>query len=379
MNESNDDPRDARLLAALRHAPHRDATPPREVSERILAAARAAARSSRAAVRLPHHQARAPWWQRVSAWLTQPQVAASFGTLVVASLVGVMWSTREPPVAEFTPPPAAAERVEPRRTPAPAVAPQADAAKTEAGVAAASSAAPPVTVNEARPQAAPVTRPKQAPAMDATVRRDSGPESDRESGPEARQRAAAAPPAETTAVSSVAPPPAAVAAPAPQAADAAMPAAAAERRSAGASESRVLDLRREAAPKPASAAALGMALAAKASAAAEPLASLDALLGAVDRASRLSWVRGSSSVPYGEAQRAWWRGVRESTQGHWERVEPAVQPLAPWLVLRAEGGTGFILWPVNDHLFIADANGRTWSAPITPAQREAWTAEVARW
>ena len=368
MNEPKDDPRDAHLLAALRHAPDRDATVPREVSERILAAARAAAQSSRMAVRTP-------WWQRLSAWLTQPQVAASFGTLVVASLVGVMWSTREPPVVEVTPPPAAAERVEPPRTPAPEITSQADALKSEASVA----TSPAAAVKEARPQTAPAPRPKQAPAKDALSPRDSGPET--------RQRAAAkAPaeaPAETAAVSPSAGPAAVVAAPAPQAADAAMSGVAAERRAASASDSRLPELNRQAdAPKPATGAALGRALAAKANAAGDPLERWDEVLG-VDTSDSVVWRRGdrrdAPPIAHGTAQMQWWAALRRATAGTWKAQTRSPQPA--WLAFDVSGSPAGSIDLAGDAVIFCPAAAATtcWRAPITPAQREAWTAEVARW
>ncbi len=381
MNEFNDDPRDAHLLAALRHAPDRDATPPREVSERILAAARAAAQSSRAAVR-PAHEAPAPWWQRLSAWLTQPQVAASFGTLVVASLVGVMWSTREPPVAEFSPPPKLSERVESPRASAPADALQADVAKAEGS--AAPTAAAPAAVSAARTQAAPVARPKQASPKEPAVRR----EADREPGLESRQRApAAVPPAETAAVASSAAPAPTVEAPAPQVADAAPapPAVAAERRTAGGSESRGLDSRRDAAPTQPASAALGMALTAKVNnaAVAGPLARWDAALGA-DTSNGVRWRLGerrdAPPIAHGAAQMQWWAALRRATAGSWEQQPRVRLPAQPWLSFEVSAMPAMSFDLIGDALVVCPADAPAcWRAPITPAQREAWIAEVARW
>jgi hypothetical protein len=352
MNEPNDDPRDAHLLAALRHAPDRDAEPPREVTRRILEAARAAVRP-------------APWWQRLPAWLMQPQVAASFGTLVVASLVGVMWSTREPPVAEFAPPPAAAGRLEPQRTEALPTAPQADAAKPDASAAAATSA----VVGEVRPQAAPAPRPKQAAAKDAAARS------------RAVTEPATEPAADAVALKSSAPPsPSPVAAaPAPQPADATAPAAA-ERRSANAGESRRLDLRREAASAPAEAGAVGLSLAAKASALADPLARWDAALttGAADS---VRWRVGDRPrIAHGAAQALWWSTLRRATAGVWLPQTQASLPPSPRLVVEVPGQSAAALYLTDDAVIVCAADSAAcWRAPITPAQREAWIAEIARW
>jgi hypothetical protein len=352
-NNAQDDPRDAHLLAALRHAPDRDATPPREVTRRILDAARAAVRP-------------APWWQRLSAWLMQPQVAASFGTLVVASLVGVMWSTREPPVAEFAPPPAIAGRLQQQRTEALPTAPQADAAKPDASAAASTSA----VGNEARPQAAPASRPQQAAAKDTAARS------------RAVTKPAAEPAADAVALNSSAPPPPSpppvAAAPAPRAADAAVPAA--ERRSANAGESRLLDLRREAASAPSAAGAVGLSLAAKAAAAIDPLARWDAALtpGAADS---VRWRVGDRPpIAHGAAQALWWSALRSATAGTWQpQTRASLSPL-PWLVLEVPAQSAAALDLTDDALIVCAADSAAcWRAPITPAQREAWIAETARW
>jgi hypothetical protein len=95
--------RDDHLLAALRHAPDRDALPPPAVSAAILARAREQARRPAS----PHA------WQRwFDAWRLTPHRAAAFGSVAVAVLVGVMWSVNDP----VPPPPASA--VEAVRVPA---------------------------------------------------------------------------------------------------------------------------------------------------------------------------------------------------------------------------------------------------------------------
>jgi hypothetical protein len=123
--------RDAHLLAALRHAPDRDALPPPDLSARILASAREAAQP---AVRRP---AAAPWWQplqdRLRAWnrlLAQPAAAGALATVAVATVVGLMWRSgapveREPYAATVHEAPAMAATSQP---PAPAAAQDAAAA-----------------------------------------------------------------------------------------------------------------------------------------------------------------------------------------------------------------------------------------------------------
>jgi hypothetical protein len=357
-DDDNDDLRDAHLLAALRHAPDRDALPPREVSERILAAARASVR--------PARQRRASWWQRLGVWLARPQVAAAFGTLAVASLVGVMWSTREPPVAEFVPnAPLAdgASRVDQRSMPpTPALSAPAEAAKPDADRLAAASA----VRNGARDKIAEAPPPK-AIGKDAAARSESRVRSKAET-PAAPAAATAAP---TTPSAALPPPPAA--APARQAADAASPSAAAERRSANESDLQVLARQQgAAAARSASAATLGMSLAAKARAA-EPLAAIDAALAAGARW-QVAGVAGDRQ--HGDAQRQWWLEVRGATQGRWEAVQP-ISPYAPWLVIE-QGSPGAFLWIMNGALYIT-AQGQTWRAPVDATRLADWQAQVALW
>ena len=126
-NDSRDEPaRDAWLSEALRHAPDADAAPSVAVRETILRQARAAAATSPAPPR------RVGAWQRVNAawsWLSGPRVAAGFASVMVATVVGLMWWDRpidealrpaEPPAtvaAPAAPPPTPAQQ--PAPTPAP--------------------------------------------------------------------------------------------------------------------------------------------------------------------------------------------------------------------------------------------------------------------
>ncbi|WP_428415975.1 hypothetical protein [Methylibium sp.] len=98
-----DPARDAHLRAALRHAPDRDARPPAELSRRILDAAQAAALSSAKTTARPA----AGSWARVRAWLASgieglrhPGVTAAFASLMLATVIGVMWRDGPPPETE---------------------------------------------------------------------------------------------------------------------------------------------------------------------------------------------------------------------------------------------------------------------------------------
>ncbi|HWH73241.1 MAG TPA: hypothetical protein VNV16_03145, partial [Methylibium sp.] len=90
-------PRDAHLRAALRHAPDRALDPPAALSREILAAARAAV-------------APPPWPRRVRAKaaalfdaLRRPAAGAAFASLVLATVIGLMWRDGPPPEADAPP------------------------------------------------------------------------------------------------------------------------------------------------------------------------------------------------------------------------------------------------------------------------------------
>ncbi|MEP6740559.1 MAG: hypothetical protein ABJA61_09290 [Caldimonas sp.] len=140
---NDDSEHDAWLREALRHAPDSSAAPPLAVSDAILSQARAAATASmprpttsrRAPTRATAPSAVAAWW----AWLARPPVAAAFASVMVATLVGLMWWDRPMdealPYAAPSAPAPAAGRIE--ATPAPAAArsqtpPIADAARVDA-------------------------------------------------------------------------------------------------------------------------------------------------------------------------------------------------------------------------------------------------------
>lgn len=95
--------RDAHLRAALRHAPDRDVRPPAELSRRILDAARVAAGSAPKKAARP---AAAPWarvrdgFASCTAWLRHPGATAAFASLMLATVIGVMWRDGPPPETE---------------------------------------------------------------------------------------------------------------------------------------------------------------------------------------------------------------------------------------------------------------------------------------
>ncbi len=312
------DPRDPHLLAALRHAPDRDALPPPELSARILAAARDAVRPLPAA---------SPW-SRFANWLTQPQVGAAFATLALATLLGVMWSTHEPPAPTSAPAPTppASDRVAGPTAPTP--------------LAEALPAVP--TVPMAPPMTAPAPR-AEPPTAAQAERRQAPP---REAPPPA------------------APPPAMAAAPAPLADPARRARDERADRATAANEAGAPAAGRAAAP-------------ATLSLAARP--PLDPLQG-LDATGRQIWTWSGSALngerAHGEAQRALWAALREATQGRWQPA-PEVSPV-PWLVLQ-QGAQRSMFWLADGALYLVDAQGRTWRAPIGTERVRDWQQAVGSW
>lgn len=93
MNANHDPERDAWLGAALRHAPDAQAAPPAALSDAILRHARTAARAPTDGAERPRHPRIAAWrvgWD----WLARPRAAAGFASLMVATLVGLLWWDR---------------------------------------------------------------------------------------------------------------------------------------------------------------------------------------------------------------------------------------------------------------------------------------------
>lgn len=140
-----DEERDAWLAQALRHAPDADADAPPALSDVILREARAAARPPAAPARSEPIGPLA-WLAAAWDWLARPPVAAGFASLMVATLVGVMWwdepldqsLPRAPQVVSSTPQaraepaPSAAEAAAPVATDVPA-APKPPEARGESG------------------------------------------------------------------------------------------------------------------------------------------------------------------------------------------------------------------------------------------------------
>ncbi|MEO8808593.1 MAG: hypothetical protein ABI433_21120, partial [Burkholderiaceae bacterium] len=95
IDKTRDHERDAWLAQALHHAPDANADAPPALSDTILREARAAARQS-AAPAAPRPESVSPlrWLASAWDWLARPPVAAGFASVMVATLVGVMWWDR---------------------------------------------------------------------------------------------------------------------------------------------------------------------------------------------------------------------------------------------------------------------------------------------
>lgn len=116
MNQSNPqrgDDRDAWLTQALRHAPDANADAPPALSDAILREARAAAPRPAASYAPPRPGTTGPlqWLASAWGWLARPPVAAGFASVMVTTLIGIMWwdkpldesLPREPEMISSTP------------------------------------------------------------------------------------------------------------------------------------------------------------------------------------------------------------------------------------------------------------------------------------
>ncbi len=95
-------PLDPLLSAALRHAPDRDAQPAPELDARILREAHAALNPRTTGPARPAQGL----WLRLLDRLTLPSLAGALGTVVMATVIGLMWRDGPPPE------PAAEQRAE---------------------------------------------------------------------------------------------------------------------------------------------------------------------------------------------------------------------------------------------------------------------------
>jgi len=196
MTPHDEPTRDAWLSQALQHAPDAEAAPPAALSEAILRQAREAVKPTRAAAPARTTNPLLQWWS----WLARPPIAAGFATVMVATLVGVMWWDR--PLDAFGPQPEA-----PAAPAAPAPGAQ---DKNEVAQAPTVAPAPPPARDESKAIA------RSEPKKPRSIAPPSPPAAQRERADASR---APTPPAATgelqARTADAAPPPAAAAAPAP--------------------------------------------------------------------------------------------------------------------------------------------------------------------
>ncbi len=363
-----DDPRDAHLLAALRHAPDRDVAPPAQLSAAILSQAQQALRGRPSA---PTGGWRAAW-----AWLWRPAPMAAFGTLAMASLIGVMWRVQEmpeatpslrPDVVAMAPAKPAAE-VPPTASAAPAVAPERLAVERDTAERSAALRQP----AERSPALARARLGAEANSASAVTR---GSVDTNAAEPEARQAAAASSAAETLAL---APPmPAPVVSPATtHEADGRRDALAKSTLDAARADARARNEMAVAAQ------ALPHALSTARAVAASPLKAVDIANAMAGDGTRVRWrMAAGRELGHEAAQRQWWLALVDSTQGRWQLATGASDrsgAAAP-LTLLIDGTPRGTLSFEPQALLWRDASGAAWRAPIEPKPLREWQEAIARW
>lgn len=354
-----DDLRDAHLVAALRHAPDRDVAPPAQLTAAILGQARQALRAQQ---RRPREPLRAAW-----ARLWQPAPLAAFGTLALATLIGVMWGGQPVPDARPGLRPetgAATPAAQAQRAASAAPVPAAAAANMER--AAAQRRKP--EGNAERPRRTePVTRqaPQQNSGDVAADRKLIEPlaTAPRTVSPAAVPAAPAQAPAEPEARRDVLGKSIAEAAPAETRARSEQPAT-------RASEPRASEL-------------VARQLGAAAPSVLAPLAPAGLEIDGATRSdpTRVRWRLTQRWLAHDAAQRDWWAALVGTTQGRWQRAGTgsvdAVDEAAVALVIdgASRGSLSFepqaVLW--------RDANGVAWRAPVAAQTLRAWQEALARW
>jgi hypothetical protein len=403
-------PRDPHLLAALRHAPDRDAAPPPALSAHILAQARQASST----VSQPLRPARtAGWLSSLWAWLAQPVAAGALGTVLIAGFIGLMWHGQ--PVPDAVPRPADTVAVAtPAAAPDPAPAnppPAAAAARNGTAAATAETAAPragpserrtasekgrldptPATVTPThRPDAAgaaakqrqsrsapPSASPPEPPPETSTARPHAVPHAvPPETSPAAvkdaprparpttelatRPTATAPPAASPAAVSRASPAAMPAPAPAPETTPTQEPAAGgAADRSDAARPGRTMAPDRRAAPATESAAPAPAALAGRAAPAAPSPPGPDPIQSA------LAGLQAPEDAPW----RTRLQELRHTTAGRWQALAQAQAPHGDGTAVRNAAGQ-FLgrFWPEGAQTVWQEPDGRLWRTVGAPGRR----------
>ena len=369
-----DDPRDAHLLAALRHAPDRDVAPPAALTAAIL---------DRAQQALQPPQASRPKWRDALRGffdkLWQPAPMAAFGTLAMATLIGVMWGTQDMP--EATPslrPELAAAPAESGSAPgvvATATVAQGQLPAAGAREALAVAAAPRATTP------VPPSATKAAPAANAVAARALPPVAPAASRQEVQREAEA----QRGAGLAVTTPSPAQATDAAGAAPAPAPGAGATQTAAVQSDATAKS-QADAARAPARARSelAAPALGAVVSVASSPLARATAEIdAAIDGdAARVRWrVNAQRLVAHDAAQRDWWAGLARGTQGRWQlaALGSASGAESEPITLLIDGAARGSLSFEPQALVWRDASGVAWRASVAALTLRGWQEAITLW
>lgn len=324
MSGTSDEDRDDHLLAALRHAPDRDVKPPADLSAAILGRAQAAVQ--------PPQAPGASWldgWRATFYRLLRPAPMAAFGTVAMATVIGVMWSGQSPPDAT------------------PSLRPE-------------TMAAAPATADAPPAAQAPVAQRESAPAAvqtRPTVARPPPP-----AAAEAQQKRAA--PEDLAAAESSATLP--------------QPAEPARREFAAKSMA-------DAAPAPTAvrsrAESATAALGAAAPVATSPLTAptIDFEAAARSDPARVRWHLASGRMAaHDAAQRDWWSALARATQGRWQAAAGGA-PAGAQVTVTIDGvPRGSLVFEPN-HVVWREPGGLSWRAPIAADTLRDWQEALARW
>jgi len=363
----DDEPRDAHLVAALRHAPDRDITPPARVSAAILGHAQQAVRAPQAGARKWHDSLRSAF-----ARLWQPAPMAAFGTLALATLIGVLWGGRDWPDA--TP------SLRPDQSTLP---PREDAAGAKQAATQATDAAHEVATVEPRtvaPRPSTAVKPAApAPAALATragARHDAATAQERRVPPQTAAKVAA-----DVAAQQASPVPANRPSAGAETAQAANAVAPAPVQRDGLAKSMA-----DAAPAAARMRSEVTAAAATGSTqgVATPLAAVAAEIDAAIASdpSRVRWrVAPQRLVAHEAAQRDWWSALVRGSESRWQGGAAGAGSGAesvPTTLLIDGAPRGSISFEAQAVIW-RDASGALWRAPIAADTSRAWQEAVARW
>lgn len=307
-----DDERDAWLSAALRHAPDAQVRPPTTLSDTILRQARAAARGA------PGSGARSSrgFWAAGWNWLARPPVAAGFASLMIATLIGLIWWDR--PMDQTLERPSAEGATQAARDASTRMV-QPDSASSEAGGA------------------------RQAPTVPSAPTLAT-PRAERSRAPRAQSPASVAPAAPAPILDRRAPAPAAPAAPADKA-----PAEPRDEPTALASGALARPAAKAAAPQAAA------RMSREDSVQARPAALAALLDSIVTQPERWSWQRGERHAPMNPALQRWLLQLDHATTGRWQDGGAAPTDAAP-LHLYRDGAPVATLRLGGDGIWLAPAS-----------------------